>query len=101
MSNRTRRFLAVAAAALMLASAAVPSTALAAGSHAENANAGVVFDVIVMRPLGFVTLGLGTGLFVASLPILLVTRPQDIAKPADTLVARPARFLWKDSLGGH
>ena len=102
MSNRTRRFMAALAAALMLVGAAVPGTALAqSGSHAENANAPVPFDVIMMRPVGFVSLAIGTGLFVGTLPILLVTRPQDIAKPAENLVARPARFLWKDNLGGH
>jgi len=102
MSNRIRRCTAACAATLMLVATVLPSTALAGpSSHGENANASVPFDVIVMRPVGFVTLGIGTGLFLGSLPILLVTRPQDIAKPADNLVGKPARFLWKDELGGH
>lgn len=101
MPNRTRRFMAAIAAAFMLIGTAVPSTAFAAEIQAEAASVPVPFDVILMRPVGFVSLVVGTGLFVASTPLVLITRPQDIGKPAETLVARPARFLWKDSLGGH
>ncbi len=99
MSHRIRRFTAVLAAALMLASVA-PTTALGA-NNGEDANVPVTFDVIMLRPVGFVTLGVGTGLFLGSLPLLLVTRPMDIDKSANNLVAKPARFLWKDELGGH
>lgn len=102
MSNRTRRFMAACAAALMLAGTVIPTSVLAdSQASAANANGSVPLDVIVLRPVGFVTLGLGTGLFIGSLPILLVTRPQDIAKPADNLIGKPARYLWKDELGGH
>ena len=100
MLDRTRRFMAVLAAATMILAAAMPTTAMA-DSHGEAASTPVTFDVILMRPVGFVTLGLGTGLFLGTLPLVLVTRPQDIDTSAETLVARPARFLWKDSLGGH
>jgi len=100
MLDRTRRFMAVLAAATMFFAAAVPTTAMA-GTQSEAANAPVPFDVLVMRPVGFVTLGIGTGLFLGTLPLVLITRPQDIDKTAENLVARPARFLWKDGLGGH
>ncbi len=99
MSHRIRRFTAVLAAALMLASVA-PTTSFAASSQ-ESANVPVTFDVILLRPVGFVTLGIGTGLFLGTLPLLLITRPTDVGKSADNLVAKPARFLWKDELGGH
>jgi hypothetical protein len=94
------RFMAAIAAATLLLGAAVPTAAFAQ-SDAANAPGSVPFDVIVLRPVGFVTLGIGTGIFLGSLPLLLVTRPQDIKKPAEILVANPARYLWKDSLGGH
>lgn len=100
MIDRTRRFMAVLTAAILLVGAALPSSALA-GNRGEASTVPIIFDVIVMRPVGFATLVTGTGIFVGSLPLLLITRPTDIAKPADTLVGRPARFLWKDSLGGH
>ncbi len=99
MSFELRRTLAALIALLMLGSAV--STTAMAGSQEEVANAPVVFDVLVMRPVGFVTLVLGTGLFLVSTPLILVTRPQEIGKPFDHLVAGPARFLWVDPLGGH
>lgn len=100
MFNRTRRFMAVLAAATMIFAAVMPTTAMA-DAQGEASNSPVTFDVILMRPVGFATLGIGTALFLGTMPLVLVTRPQDIDVAADTLVARPARFLWKDSLGGH
>lgn len=80
---------------------AVATPAAANYETDEGANAPVVFDVLIMRPIGFVALGLGSGLFVASLPIALVSRPQDIDKPFHMLVARPSKFLWGDPIGQH
>jgi hypothetical protein len=95
-----RRSLAVLTACVML---------LAAGSNAaadqvnevQNGSSPVVFDVLILRPLGFATLGIGTGLFVASVPILLITRPQQIGLSAEYLLGKPAKYLWVDDLGGH
>ena len=98
-SGGIRRLFAVGFATLLLCTAATPA---AAGYNTdEAASTPVVFDVLIMRPVGFVALGLGTGLFVASLPILAVSRPQDIDKPWHTLIVRPCRFLWSDPLGEH
>lgn len=83
----------------MLSGAASP--AVAAASAEEAANAPVIFDVLIMRPIGFATLALGTGLFVVSLPIVAVTKPQQIDEPFRRLVVHPAKFLWVDPLGGH
>ena len=99
MSLGIRRTLAALVALLMLGTAAGP--AAATRSSEDVANAPVVFDVLVLRPIGFATLALGTGLFLVSLPLLVVTRPQEIDKPFGHLVAGPAKFLWSDSLGGH
>jgi len=98
MPARFRSALAVFAALLVLMTSAVPAAAYGTD---ESANTPIVFDAVIMRPLGFVTLAFGTSLFIASLPLVAVTRPQDIGKPWDALVASPARFIWKDELGGH
>lgn len=107
MSNRLRRIVAVMAAALLLSS--VFATSAIADTHdthsaqieADAANAPAALDGLLLRPAGFVGLVLGTGLFLAVTPIVLITRPHEIAKPFEALVARPARFLWQDPLGGH
>jgi hypothetical protein len=58
-------------------------------------------DVLLLRPIAFVTLIAGTALFIASVPFVAITRPHEIGKPFDTLVAEPARYIWMDPLGTH
>jgi hypothetical protein len=58
-------------------------------------------DVLLLRPIGFLTLIGGTALFVAALPFIAITRPHEIGKPFDRLVGDPARYIWMDPLGTH
>ena len=97
MSNRLRPILAVMAAILMFPTTATAQTV----SQDDAANATPVVDVILLRPAGFVSLVVGTGLFIATSPIVLITRPHEIGKPFKSLVVRPAKYLWVDPIGGH
>ena len=101
MSNRLRRILAVLAAMLLFST--VFSTAAMAQMWTQNdaANAPVAVDVLLLRPAGFVSLIVGTGLFLAVSPIVLITRPHEIGIPFKQLVVRPAKYIWMDPLGGH
>ncbi|MFK7894866.1 MAG: hypothetical protein AB8G23_03460 [Myxococcota bacterium] len=101
MSNRFRQIVAAVAAVLLLSTAFTTTAMAQTRTQDEAAHAPAVVDVLLLRPAGFVSLVVGTGLFLALTPIVLVTRPHEIAKPFNELVARPARFLWKDPLGGH
>lgn len=94
-----RRMLAALVALVLLGAAASP--AAANYRTEEEAGAPVVFDSMFLRPLGYLSLGVGTGLFVVSLPIALMTRPQDIGQPWHILVVRPAKYIWMDPLGDH
>jgi hypothetical protein len=58
-------------------------------------------DVLLLRPIAFVTLLGGTALFIASVPFVAITRPHEIGKPFDALIAEPARYIWMDPLGTH
>lgn len=102
MSNRLRHFMAVMAVTLMI-STSVTTTALAETSVAQGdaANAPVAVDVLVLRPAGLLSLGVGVALFAVSAPIVLVTRPHEIGRPFRQLVIRPAKYVWVDPLGGH
>lgn len=93
-----RRALAAFATLLVFSASALPAAAYSTEEHADTP---VVFDSVVLRPLGVVTFIFGTTLFCASLPLVVVTRPQDIGTPFESLVAKPARFVWGDELGGH
>ena len=101
MSNRLRRILALTAATLMF-TMTLSQTAVAGDvSQGDAANSSPAVDVMILRPAGFLGLLVGTGLFLATLPIVLVTRPHEIGKPFKQLVVRPAKYIWVDPLGGH
>jgi len=101
MSNRLRRIVAVMAATLLLSTTLSTSAMAQTRSEGDAANAPAAVDVILLRPVGFVSLVVGTGIFLAISPIVLVTRPHEIGTPFKELVVRPAKYLWADPLGGH
>ena len=101
MSNRLRRFLAAACAAILLQATFASTAASQTLTQGDAANAPPVVDVMLLRPVGFVSLVLGTGIFLALSPIVLVTRPHEIGRPFNALVAKPAKYLWVDPIGGH
>lgn len=55
-------------------------------------------DLIVVRPLSFVATVLGTGLFVAQLPLSLI-QWESPAVPARKLVVEPATYTFTRPLG--
>jgi hypothetical protein len=57
------------------------------------------FDLMVMRPLGFGTVLLGTVLFVPLFPIALTTVGDEMGQVAENLIWEPARFTFKRHLG--
>jgi hypothetical protein len=99
MCKRFRSFFAALCAVAMLASSAQP--ALASPSEMAVQNGPLLLDVFIMRPAGFVMFATGVGLFIASAPLVLLTRPTDIADPFNALVVKPAKYVWMDPLGGH
>jgi len=101
MSNRIRRSVAGVTAALLLSTVATAPALAQTRSREDAANASPVLDVMLLRPVGFVSFVVGVGLMVALTPIILLTRPQEINKPFEQLVVKPARFLWVDPIGGH
>ena len=101
MSNRIRRSVAGLTAALLLSTVATSPSFAQTRSREDVANASPVLDVMLLRPVGFVSLVVGVGLMAVLTPIILITRPQEINKPFEQLVVKPARFLWVDPIGGH
>ena len=70
-------------------------------SPIEDGSVNVAFDVLFLRPIGFISLAAGLALFVPAAAITLITRPLDIAGPFKLLVIRPAKYVWVDPLGHH
>jgi len=57
----------------------------------------IMFDVVAVRPLGFVTLTLGAAFFIVSLPLAVISGSTD--KAAKALVADPFNYTFTRSLG--
>lgn len=94
------RWIALVVAGLL---SAPGSPALAASSvgKIQSEPAPPMTDVLVMRPLGMVMLGVSTALFVPMAGITLLTRPQEVGTTYQHMVAKPARFVFKDPIGSH
>ena len=58
---------------------------------------GIIFDVLVLRPLGFTGFALGTGLFLISLPLTAITGSVGTTK--DKLVDYPAYYTFRRPVG--
>jgi hypothetical protein len=89
------------AATLMLSTTLATSVSAGTVSQDDSANAPAAIDVLLLRPAGLLSLVVGTGLFLVSAPIILLTRPQEIGTPFAQLVVRPAKYIWVDPIGGH
>ncbi len=101
MSNRLRQIMAATAAVLLFSTVFSTSAMARREYQTDSANASATVDVLLLRPAGFVSLIVGTGLFLVLSPIVLITRPHEIGIPFKELVVRPAKYLWVDPLGGH
>ena len=80
------------------------SPAAAATGHVgeiDKPTASVGLDLIVLRPFGLLATGVGAALAVPAVAITALTHPQDIHKPIEFLVMRPARYTFGDPIGTH
>ncbi|MFQ5697719.1 MAG: hypothetical protein ACE5IL_05465 [Myxococcota bacterium] len=58
-----------------------------------------VFDLILLRPIGFSSLVVGTGLFIPYSLVAIVATPGGVAGPMKSLVVDPFRFTFRRPLG--
>jgi len=63
----------------------------------ENEEIAMVADALIARPAGLVALGVGSGLFIISLPFAVVTGSVD--KTAKTFIVKPFRYTFNRPLG--
>ena len=64
-----------------------------------NCNYPKTFDLMIMRPISFATMVVGTMLFVPMGALAAVTVPEDFSTVYDNLIGKPARFTFKRRLG--
>ena len=74
----------------------------AASGLEDRGQVNIIFDALILRPMGIAVTALGSVVFgIAVAPIVAMTRPTDIRKPLDFMVLRPARYTFVDPLGHH
>jgi len=71
------------------------------GLEATKKDTPVVLDAFILRPVGLALTAVGTALFVPAAAVVGATRPTDIGKPFQILVANPFRYTFMDPLGQH
>ena len=94
---------ALVAAALLLGSAGRAGAVVFEdqGLEASQKDTPILLDAFVLRPLGLALTAIGTVLFVPAAAVVGATRPVDIGKPFQMLVANPFRYTFIDPLGQH
>ena len=102
MRKRFRKSIVALLTATLVLAASTPAAAFDQETNDLNNSVPMLFDIVVLRPLGLVmTLG-GIALYAFPVaPLMLLTRPTDIAKPLGLLVATPGRFTFVDPIGHH
>lgn len=97
MHNPLKRFITSLSLTVFLA-VSLPNAALANEQGTESGDdVAIVFDLAILRPVGFVATVAGTIIFIGSLPISLST--WSIPKAFRALVARPAIYTFVRTLG--
>lgn len=100
--NRCLQGVAAALVAAALIFAQVTPAAASARGFEDRREVNIIFDAMLLRPLGLAVTAIGGALFAFPIgPIVAVTRLADIRKPLDYLVLRPARYTFVDPLGHH
>jgi hypothetical protein len=95
-----RRFLAAFALVALVAAPASAVTQVRA-DKIDSAYAPAMMDVLVLRPVGLIGLGLSAVLWVPAQVMTLAINPSEWQLPVDHLLANPARYVFVDPIGSH
>jgi hypothetical protein len=94
-----RRFLAAFA---LVALVAAPASAVTSNvDHAGSSHAPPMMDVLVLRPVGLVGLGMSAVLWVPAQLMTLAINPSEWKMPVEHLLTKPARYVFVDPIGSH
>ena len=90
------------AAALVAASLlASPALADQTYSDVEASFVSDSMDLIVMRPMGLIALGIGSVLWLPAAAMTAAVQPSEIKKPTEALILRPYRYVFEEPIGEH
>ncbi len=95
--ERTSRTIAFAVVLTLVLGFAAPARASFGGGPTNPDFIGVAADLLVMRPLGLVSLVVGSAAYVVALPF--AAGSGQVAVMTETLVNQPARFTFTRKFG--
>lgn len=84
-----------------LLSAPSAAAAFTRSEEVDEHSVNVVFDALVLRPIGLVVTIGGAVAYGVTAAIVGITRPKDLGKPLEPLVLAPARYTFVDPIGQH
>jgi len=96
MSQFKKVMMAISLALLLVTAVHSPAMANERGTESGD-DVAIIFDLVVLRPVGLVTTVAGTLIFVGSLPISLPTL--SVGKAFRALVVNPAHYTFVRTLG--
>jgi hypothetical protein len=90
-------------ASAVVAAALLSSPALAGQefTDVEASHVSDSFDLIVMRPVGLIGLGIGAVLWLPAAGMAALVQPSEIKKPTEALIMKPYRYVFSDPIGSH
>jgi len=101
LRNIPRLAATVAVVGLLLApTGAIAGSRIGTG-ELENSTASPMVDLILMRPLGLVGLGLSTAVWIPAQLVTMIVRPSEWEAPIDHMLKKPYEFVFVDPLGSH
>jgi hypothetical protein len=71
------------------------------GLEAAKKDTPILLDALILRPVGLALTAVGMVVFVPAAAVVGATRPTDVGKPFQMLVANPFRYTFLDPLGQH
>jgi len=90
------------AATLVAALVSVPAFAgTQQFTDVEGSHVSPMFDVLVMRPIGLIGLGVGALLWVPAAAMTAAVQPSEIGKPTEHLIKKPYRYVFEEPIGSH
>lgn len=89
------------AAMLVAALVAGPAAAGQQFTDVEGSHVSPMFDVLVMRPIGLIGLGIGALLWVPAAAMTAAVQPTEIGKPTEHLIKKPYRYVFEEPIGSH
>ncbi len=84
-------------AALLTLPAATTQASNLSSDYEDTGGTAIALDVLIARPLGIVSLALGTVIFIVALPYTIPS--WTLGRTADKLVADPFRFTFLRPVG--